>query len=169
MKRFAPKAKWMWHCPMDLISSSLGHRSEWWRRSPKWVSRTLRPIRFPKTGVSLTRTAISSPFFPVPFEPGPRLLRNPAQLRPTCARMSRTTLLAFGHQSANWLCQCRRSLAAERDLSMRYGIPSEPQVRDPTIVWWKGGKHHKGMNSPVTSTTRLRAYRRSIVARIVFR
>src|SRR5262249_61904384 len=36
----------------------------------------------------------------------------------TCAPISRTTLLAFGHQSAIWLCRCRRSLAAQRDLDL---------------------------------------------------
>ena len=37
---------------------------------------------------------------------------------------------------------------------------------DPTVVW---GKHHKAMNSPVSSATGMVVYRRRIVACFVFR
>jgi hypothetical protein len=51
---------------------------------------------------------------------------------------------------------CRKSLFA----SLNANFPS-CRCGDPTIVW---GKHHKAMNSPATSATGLRAYRRAIVA-----
>jgi SAM-dependent methyltransferase len=47
-----------------------------------------------------------------------RLPPNPVLLRPTCTPTSQITSLASGHQPANWLCQCRRLLAAERDLNL---------------------------------------------------
>jgi hypothetical protein len=55
---------------------------------------------------------------------------------------------------------CRKSLFA----SLNANFPS-CRCGDPTIVW---GKHHKAMNSPATSATGLRAYRRAIVACFVF-